>query len=262
MKIIFHPLFLYKIDETPAGEKDRLSPMVNALQQRYPSSFVKPSPATHEDLRRAHSESHIESIKFGKKGRISDLYNYAILAAGGAIRCIDEVMEGEPSFGLIRPPGHHASENSCWGFCYFNNIAIALLYLRSKFKKRNAILLDFDLHTGDGNINILREYRTKNNSGYEIFNPDARNELEYLEKVEQILSTTKKVDIVSVSAGFDQGIEDWGNLLSPSAYTNIGIMLKDFAEDHCKGRRFALLEGGYNPEAMAKNSVAFLEGFF
>ena len=46
----------------------------------------------------------------------------------------ETALAGEPAFGLIRPPGHHASSDHCWGFCFFNNIAVALAKLRAEKK--------------------------------------------------------------------------------------------------------------------------------
>jgi acetoin utilization deacetylase AcuC-like enzyme len=63
--------------------------------------------------------------------RQEGLYDIAALAAGGAIQAARLGLEA-PSFGAIRPPGHHASSDSCWGFCYFNNMAVALLTLKDE----------------------------------------------------------------------------------------------------------------------------------
>ncbi|MHA1520223.1 MAG: histone deacetylase family protein [Promethearchaeota archaeon] len=265
MKIIFHPDFLQRIDGTPAGDKGRLDPSLQILKQKYEKEFITPDLASIEDILRAHSQGHVDSIQYESGRGQSSLFRLARLAAGGAIQCADLAMGGDASFGLIRPPGHHASRNSCWGFCYFNNMAISLLHIRAKYKKKKAYILDFDLHTGDGNLNILREYGKKGQKGqkdYEILNPDARSEDDYLEIVEEALDQARPCDIIVASAGFDQGLEDWGQLLSQQSYRKIGQMMKDFSIDRCGGRRFAILEGGYNFNAMAGNLAAFLDGFF
>ena len=96
---------------------------------------------------------------------------------------------------------------------------------------------------------------------YEIYNPSAPTEKEYLEHVQRRLDEAQPCDIIVASAGFDQGISDWGKLLSSEAYHTLGQMMKKFAEDRCEGRRYALLEGGYNFGAMAKSIQSFCEGF-
>jgi acetoin utilization deacetylase AcuC-like enzyme len=68
-------------------------------------------------------------------------------------------------------------------------------------------------------------------------------------------------DIVAVSAGFDRGIADWGGSLRDCDYQEIGALLKGFSNSHCRGRRFAVLEGGYNHQTLGKTMESFLKAF-
>ena len=256
MKIIFDKKFLEEYDHTRAGDIGRLEPAYKALKGDPHYIFVNPKPAPLEAIERAHSTKHIKDIKKENHSFKTKLYDIARLAAGGAILCADIAKTGNPAFGLIRPPGHHASYDSCWGFCYFNNIAVSLLHLRETSECKRAFILDFDLHVGDGNINIMEPLKD-----YEILNPHANNEESYLKIVKERLENAKDCDIIVASAGFDQGIDDWGRLLSPDAYFRIGTMMKEFAEKRCNGKRYALLEGGYNFRKMAINIKSFCEGF-
>ena len=70
-----------------------------------------------------------------------------------------------------------------------------------------------------------------------------------------------EVDIFVASAGFDQGIEDWGHLLYPEDYQELGRLMKEYSEGICNGRRYALLEGGYNHDVLGINVNAFCKGF-
>ena len=191
--------------------------------------------------------------------RDSQLYELAALAAGGAIMAAEKAYDGDPAFAVIRPPGHHASADSCWGFCYFNNLSISLLKLYSEKKINKAFVLDFDLHTGDGNINILENRY----DGFivSILNPVSGKRMDYLKEVEEYLKSLISVDIFAASAGFDQGIDDWGGLLYPEDYTKLGQLMKLYSEKLCKGRRYAILEGGYNHEVIGSNIDSFCEGF-
>jgi acetoin utilization deacetylase AcuC-like enzyme len=125
-------------------------------------------------------------------------------------------------------------------------------------KINSAFILDFDLHVGDGNINILSEY-----NDIDIFNPDGATNVEYIDQIQQKfnLMKEKSYDIFAVSAGFDQGIHDWGKLLTPANYTKIGNMCKKFSKQNCNDRRFAILEGGYNHDEIGINMLAFCKGF-
>ena len=69
------------------------------------------------------------------------------------------------------------------------------------------------------------------------------------------------VDIFAASAGFDQGIDDWGHLLYPEDYTELGRLMKEYSQKICSGRRYAILEGGYNHQIIGSNVDSFCRGF-
>jgi len=148
MKVIFHKRFYEVYTSDPAASPGRMEPIVKELEKEF--EFVEPDPASEKDLERVHGRQHIQWVKGEPM-----VYEMGLLAAGGAILAGERAFDGEPAFGLIRPPGHHASPHSCWGFCYFNNIAIAIKRLISKEKIKSALILDFDLHYGDGTSNIF-----------------------------------------------------------------------------------------------------------
>jgi acetoin utilization deacetylase AcuC-like enzyme len=254
MKIVFHEKYYnsnYAMD--PAASSGRLEGIMHLLSENPNYEIIIPKPALKEDILRAHTERHYNYVK-----RDQLLYDLASLAAGGALLAAEEAYNGIPSFAVIRPPGHHASADSCWGFCYFNNIAISLLKLYSDKKIKSAFVLDFDLHTGDGNINILQhrndDFRVK------ILNPDSSGRAAYMKEVEEYMKKLSNIDIFVASAGFDQGIEDWGHLLHPDDYFELGKLMKEYSTKLCKGRRYALLEGGYNHMVLPKNVEFFCNG--
>ena len=255
MKVVFHEKYFnssYAMD--PAAAPGRLEGIIEILSNNTEFEFIEPTTAAKEDILRAHTERHYRYIN-----RDPLLLELASLAAGGAILAAEKAYNGNPTFAVIRPPGHHASADSCWGFCYFNNISISLLKLYSEDKIKSAFLLDFDLHTGDGNINIL----TFRNDDFrvEILNPESSGRNNYIREVQNYMEDLENIDIFVASAGFDQGIEDWGHLLYPEDYFELGKLMKSYSEKLCKGRRFALLEGGYNHDVLPKNVDSFCQGF-
>ena len=255
MKIIFHEKYCnsdYAMD--PAAAPGRLEGIVRMLKKNLEYEFIIPEPATEIDILRAHTRRHLDSIK-----REPLLFELASLAAGGAILAAEEAYNGEPTFAVIRPPGHHASSDSCWGFCYFNNISISLLKLFAEGKIKSAFVLDFDLHTGDGNINILKN--RDDNFRVEILNPYSSGRNAYIREIEDFMENLEEIDIFAASAGFDQGIDDWGHLLYPEDYQKIGELMKEYSQKLCKGRRYAILEGGYNHNVLPINVDSFCKGF-
>jgi acetoin utilization deacetylase AcuC-like enzyme len=254
VKIVFHEKYYnsnYAMD--PAASAGRLEGIMKVLSKNSNYEIIKPNPASKEDILRAHTDRHLDYVK----GNFL-LYELASLAAGGAILAAEEAFNGNPSFAVIRPPGHHASADSCWGFCYFNNISISLLKLYSEKKIKSAFILDFDLHTGDGNINILQNRR--DDFQVKILNPNRSNRESYMTEVENYMENLSEIDIFVASAGFDQGIDDWGHLLHLEDYFELGKLMKEYSNKLCQGRRYALLEGGYNHSVLPNNVQSFCNG--
>jgi acetoin utilization deacetylase AcuC-like enzyme len=248
MKIIFHERFYEVYTTDPAAAAGRMEAILEVLGKDF--QLVTPPAAAKDDLAMVHTPGHIENIK-----RYKDVYEVGILSAGGAILAAQMAWEGEPAFGLIRPPGHHASPDSCWGFCYFNNMAIALRKLMKEGKIQKALVLDFDLHFGDGTENSFR-----GNPNVDYFHPEGSSNKDFIQKVERHLERSSTFDILAVSAGFDRHVQDWGGLLETEDYRAIGSLVRTHSLKACRGRRFGVLEGGYNHEVLGYNVRAFLEG--
>jgi acetoin utilization deacetylase AcuC-like enzyme len=248
MKIIFHQRFYEVYTHDPAAAAGRMESMVKALEKEF--EFVEPEPASEKDLARVHGRQHIQWVKAEPM-----VYEIGLLAAGGAILSGEMAFDGEPAFGLIRPPGHHASPHSCWGFCYFNNIAIAIKRLISEEKIKRGLILDFDLHYGDGTSNIFGS-----STEVSYFHPEGTNRESFLKDLQRCLQTERSYEIIAVSAGFDRHKEDWGGLLKTEDYLAIGRWVKEFALQNCRGRRFGVLEGGYNHSVLGRNVESFLQG--
>jgi len=214
--------------------------------------FVEPRLASEEDLELVHSRSHIERVR-----RQPLVYEVARLAVGGAILAAELAVNGEPAFGLVRPPGHHASRDSSWGFCYFNNVAISVERLRREGRVRRVLIVDIDLHFGDGTSSIFAHVPEV---GY--YHPEGLHREDYLNDLSRYLEVVKRnrYDVIAVSAGFDRHIQDWGGMLKTEDYLIIGRMVKEFANETCGGRRYAVLEGGYNHAVLGRNVKALLEG--
>ena len=253
MKIVYREELARKYAANPVENSDRVILPARLLRE-YGWQFEQLRAAQLEDISRVHGREHIEDV------RRMGLYEPAALAAGGAMAAAELALQGEPAFALVRPPGHHAAANRAWGMCYFNNMAIAVKNIRPRAKK--ALIIDIDLHYGDGTVSIFR-----GDSSVKIVNPWSVDEnFEYLNMDEsRYLSQVEGAfqgfdcDIVGVSAGFDTYLEDWGKLLKIEDYRKIGRAIREGAE-RCGGHRFAVLEGGYHPD-LKWCIKSFVEGF-
>lgn len=244
MKVIFHEDFYQVYTSDPAADKGRMEAIAEAIESEV--TFVAAVPASESDIAAIHTPKHIAHVR--RRG----LYDISALAAGGAIQAA-ELGLTEPCFALIRPPGHHASADSSWGFCYFNNMAIALESLRARGKIRTAYVLDIDLHYGDGNVNILGHRKD-----VVVYNADAHRREAYLDEVRREMEHCD-ADIIGISAGFDNHKDDWGNVLRTEDYETIGQEVRAAALRN-GGGCFAILEGGYNHRILGKNVRALIRG--
>ncbi|MCX6676983.1 MAG: histone deacetylase family protein [Methanothrix sp.] len=253
MLIVYSRKYEQRYPANPVENPDRVRlPAVELQKSGY--TFIEPRPCSLQEIRKVHGREHIDRVK--QCGH----FETASLAAGGAVCAANLALQGEPAFALVRPPGHHAAANRAWGMCYFNNMAIAVQEIRPKAKR--VLIIDIDLHYGDGTVSIFR-----GDSNVKIVNPWSVDEnFEYLSMDEsRYLGQVERAfldfdyDIVGVSAGFDTYIEDWGKLLKREDYGKIGRAIRAGSE-RCGGRRFAVLEGGYHPD-LKWCIMSFMEGF-
>jgi len=247
MKIVYHQRYQEVYASDPAAKAGRIESILSEVSPHF--ELATPEPASIDDIKLVHTNWHIEDIQ-----RMRETYEVTLLAAGGAIKAAELAINGEPAFGLIRPPGHHASPDSCWGFCFFNNVAISIAKLRVEGKINRAVILDFDLHFGDGTDNIFSRVPE-----VVYHHPEDRDRQEFVDGIARFLDK-QRADIIAVSAGFDRGVEDWGGLLTTEDYLTIGKLVKEFSERVCQGRRYGVLEGGYNHDVLGRNVRAFLDG--
>jgi acetoin utilization deacetylase AcuC-like enzyme len=251
MKLIYDDRFLdsgYADDNAAAA--GRMEAALSGVRAG-PWPFVAPEPATMEQLLLAHDPDYLRQVS-----RDPARYAMASLAAGGAILAARLAHGGEPAFACVRPPGHHAGRADAWGHCTFSNVALALLVLRQEQRIDSALVLDIDAHTGDGTRKVLAGW-----AGAEIFNPYASDAKDYLELVEARLAATGPTGILAVSAGFDAYRHDVGHKLDTADFERIGALVRRTAQRACRGRRFAVLEGGYYLQDLGANLLAFCRGF-
>jgi acetoin utilization deacetylase AcuC-like enzyme len=251
MKLIFDDRFLdsgYADDN--AAVAGRMEAALSGLRQG-PWDIVAPAPATVEQLRLAHGADYLHRVSLDRPR-----FAMASLAAGGAILAARLAHGGEPAFACVRPPGHHAARDEAWGHCTFSNVALALLVLREEQRIHSALVLDIDAHTGDGTRKVLAGWPQA-----EVFNPFAADAKDYLELVEARLAATGETGILAVSAGFDAYLHDVGHKLDTPHFEAIGALVRRASLRACRGRRFAVLEGGYYLEDLGANVLAFCRGF-
>jgi acetoin utilization deacetylase AcuC-like enzyme len=217
-------------------------------------------------------------------------YEVALQAVGGVLAATDAVMTGKVrnAFCLVRPPGHHALKDRAMGFCLFNNVAIAARYLQKSHHLARVLIVDWDVHHGNGTqaafydddtvfyfsvhqsplypgTGSAAERGEGKGQGFTLNVPlpagsgDEAYKKVFEEKLKPAADAFKP-DFVLVSAGFDAAQNDLlGRMkVTPDGYATLTRLVKAIARQHCQGRLVSLLEGGYNLESLAVSVEAHL----
>ncbi|KAM4610227.1 histone deacetylase 6 isoform 2-T6 [Polymixia lowei] len=269
---------------------------------------VQPREATEEELLLVHSKQYVDLMRSTQTMSESQLkslsetydsvyihpesFQVASLAVGSVLQLVDKVMTSElrNGFAVARPPGHHAQYDQSNGFSLFNNVALAARYANTRHRARRVLIVDWDVHHGQGIQYLLQEdpsilyfsvHRFEQGSfwphlstsdsqavgtgpgeGFNInlpWNKTGMTDADYIAAFTQLLLPVAyefQPQLVLVCAGFDSVVGDpKGEMCArPQCFSVLTHMLMGLAQ----GRLILSLEGGYNLQSTADGAVACL----
>ena len=266
----------------------------------FPCVLIEPRHASKDELAYIHSPHYIEFIaRLDGKAYVeidqdtsmtTGSFEAARLAAGGAIRAADMIMDGEVNnaIALVRPPGHHAERDQAGGFCLFNNVAIAAEHLIRGRGLRRVLIADWDLHHGNGTQNAFylrkdvlffsthrfpfypgsgywNEVGEESGEGFTVNVPltAGKGNEDYRFIYRNILgpiAAAYRPEFILVSAGFDIFAGDplGGMEVTGAGFGALAAELSTMARDHAQGRLLFILEGGYDPQGLASGVLQVL----
>jgi len=255
-------------------------------------------PASREHILRAHPEAHIDHVlatapEEGIVSLDSDIslcphsVSAANLAAGSLVQATNEIMAGDyqRAFCAVRPPGHHAEAAQSMGFCIYNGIAIGARHAMAGHGLERVAILDFDVHHGNGTVDIFKDDPSVLvcSSFQHPFYPYRYFDIERPNIVNTPLESGTRGDVfrkaierdwlpalnrhqpqlIFVSAGFDAHKDDplAGLELVEDDFAWITDLICHAANDYAEGRIISVLEGGYNPDALARSAFEHVARF-
>lgn len=300
--IVYHEDFLrHETGEHPE-RKERLIATMELLEETgalKELTCIAPKKAITGQIEYVHDASYVEEVRMRCQsgGGMLDLdtvlsqdsYEVALRASGGVLSAVDTVMDELKSvFALIRPPGHHAEASHGMGFCIFNNVAIATRYAQKQHKLKRILIVDWDVHHGNGSQDIfyddasvlyfsihqspfypgtgsVDEIGADDGKGFTVNVPlpGGIGDAGYTYVFNEILipiALEFRPELILISAGQDAHFADpiGGMSLTAKGFGRLASIVKSIANSTCEGRIVAALEGGYDLTALSYSVLSIL----
>jgi acetoin utilization deacetylase AcuC-like enzyme len=281
---------------------ERLAAVAEALESRRAHlRSLSPRAASLDEIATIHDRDHIERVARACERAPAHLdpdtfvsaasFEIAKLAVGGTVDLVRAIAAGEvdAGFAAVRPPGHHAESNRAMGFCLFNNAAIAVRALQERDGLERILILDWDVHHGNGTQHSFEDDPTvlyvstheypqypgtgaASEAGHgrgagftlNVPMPSGCGDAEYVGVLQRLLAPAARSfrpEFLLVSCGFDTHRDDplAGMQVTGDGFVAMSAIVRRLADELCGGRLAFVLEGGYSLQGLREGTTAVLD---
>ena len=263
MNIYYHPLYTYGIDSNSTFPRDRYQLIRDSLEPEFNKrliNFIKPTKANIEDIYLAHNKNYVDRFitsnltnkeirKIGLQPWTNNIVDRTLLITGGSLNALEDIYRGANVAGNLAGGTHHAHKDMGSGFCIFNDLAICAIKAILKYNFKKILIIDLDVHQGDGTASILKDNDNiytfsmhceknfpfiKKKSNLDISLPTSITDDEYLIELEKALDSLINFghEIIFFQAGVDT--------LSSDRYGKMDLSRECLIERNEIIRKFAL----------------------
>ena len=276
MNLYYHNLYTYGIHKESTFPRERYVLIHNELKSfKNNINFLEPPKAQLDDIYKAHSKNYVDNFtsgnltpneirKIGLKPWADDIVDRTLLITGGSLKALEDIYNGEQIAGNLAGGTHHAHKDIGSGFCIFNDLAICALKAIDFYGFKRIIILDLDVHQGDGTASILKNRKEiftfsmhceknfpfiKEKSDFDVALKKNMNDDEYLDILSKSLISLDGIesDTIFFQAGVDTLISDrYGKLnLSPDCLKKRNNLIFEFSKKR-KNPVLIFMGGGYS----------------
>ena len=169
LSVVNHEDYLASIGDDHKFPIKKFGELANFLiKKKIVKNFYKPYPCSEETLKRAHSENYIKDIKnktLSKEGikkigfpLLDSIVKRSFIATGGTVLASKLAIQNGLACNTAGG-SHHASFEGGAGYCVFNDVAVAAQYLLDRGLADKILIVDLDVHQGNGNSDIFKDNR-------------------------------------------------------------------------------------------------------
>ena len=276
LPVVNHEDYFAKIGDDHKFPINKFGELANYLiKNKIVKKFHKPYPCSDETLKRAHSEKYIKDIKnktLDENGvkkigfpLVDSVVQRSLVATGGTVLAAKLAMSNRLACNTAGG-SHHATFDSGAGYCVFNDVAVAAQYLLDRGLAKKILIVDLDVHQGNGNSDIFKNNKSvftfsmhsksnypakKSISDLDVELEDNIEDLEYTNSLKGCLDqlNKEKFDFVFYIAGVDVHFNDRLGKLKISdegIKTRDEIVIENFFSKNIP--LCGVLGGGYNKD--------------